>query len=183
MADSCRRYEVEVWAYCLMPNHVHLIAVPIRSDSFRHAIGEAHRRYTRRINFREKWKGHLWQERFASYAMSESHLLAAVRYIELNPVRAGLVKTPLLYEWSSAGAHIKGCDDKLVRVGPLLELVNDWCSFIGQDIMDKEIGLFRLHERTGRPLGDECFVESIENSVCRVLRRKKPGPKTKAIDN
>lgn len=183
MADSCRRYEVEVWAYCLMPNHVHLIAVPTHSDSFRHAIGEAHRRYTRHINFREKWKGHLWQERFASYPMSENHLLAAARYIELNPVRAGLLKSPLSYKWSSVGAHVKGCDDGLVRVDPLLEIVGDWRSFIEQEILDKEMGLFRLHERTGRPLGDESSVESIENSVCRVLRRKKPGPKKTNSNN
>ena len=71
MADSCRRYEVDVWAYCLMPNHVHFIAVPMQSDSFRHAMGEAHRRYTRHVNFREKWRGHLWQVRFASYPVNE----------------------------------------------------------------------------------------------------------------
>ena len=95
MADSCRRCEVDVWAYCLMPNHVHFIAVPIQPDSFRHAMGDAHRRYTRHVNFREKWRGHLWQERFASYPMGENHLLAAARYIEMNPVRAGLAREPM----------------------------------------------------------------------------------------
>lgn len=183
LTDSCRRYGGDVWAYCLMPNHVHLIAVPEQLDSFRHAIGEAHRRYTRHINFREKWKGHLWQERFASYPMSENHLLAAARYVELNPVRAGLVKKPWLYKWSSAGAHVEGFDDELVRVGPLLEIVQDWRSFIGEDITEKEIGLFRLHERTGRPLGNESFQETVEDSVCRVLRRQKPGPKKKITGN
>ncbi len=183
MAASCKHYAVDVWAYCLMPNHVHLIAVPAQPESFRHALGEAHRRYTRRINFREQWKGHLWQERFASYPLSENHLLAAARYVELNPVRAGMVKEPWLYKWSSAVAHMNGHDDGLVKVAPLLEMVADWQSFIGEDATDEEMGKFRSHERTGRPLGDEGFLESIEESVCRVLRRQKPGPKKKNIDS
>ena len=91
MAQWCSRCAVEMWAYCLMPNHVHLVAVPESEDGLRRGIGEAHRRYTRRINFRERWRGHLWQGRFASYAMEERYLLAAARYIEMNPVRAGLV--------------------------------------------------------------------------------------------
>ncbi|TSA46138.1 MAG: transposase [Deltaproteobacteria bacterium] len=177
MADSCRRYEVDIWAYCLMPNHVHLIAVPIQPDSFRHAMGDAHRRYTRHVNFREKWRGHLWQERFASYPMGENHLLAAARYIELNPVRAGLAREPWSYKWSSAGAHARGADDELVRVGPLLEMVNDWRDFIGEDITGAEMERFRQHERTGRPMGDMAFIERIEKSSCRVLRPRKPGPK------
>ena len=82
--------------------------------------------------------GHLWQERFASYPMSENHLLAAVRHVELNPVRAGLVENPWSYKWSSAGAHVRGYDDELVRVGPLLEIVECWHSFIGEDITWEE---------------------------------------------
>lgn len=183
MAESCRRYGVEIWSYCLMPNHVHLIAIPQQPDSFRQALGEAHRRYTRLINFREKWKGHLWQERFASYPMSETHLLAAARYIELNPVRAGLVKEAWSYQWSSAVGHVKGVDDELVSVAPLLEMVEDWRGFIGQDITGEERGIFRSHERTGRPLGDAGFLKRIEESVCRVLQRQKPGPKQKDIDS
>ena len=95
MADSCRRYEVDVWAYCLMPNHVHFIALPSQPDSFRHSMGEAHRR-TLHVNFREKWRGHFWQEHFASYPMGENHLLAAARYMdEMNPVCAGLAREPM----------------------------------------------------------------------------------------
>jgi REP-associated tyrosine transposase len=77
-----------------MPNHVHLIAVPNSEEGLRRAIGEAHRRYTRYVNFREDWRGHLWQGRFASFVLEESHLLAAVLYVELNPVRARFVKKP-----------------------------------------------------------------------------------------
>ena len=183
MAYSCRRYGVEVWAYCLMPNHIHFIAVPMQPDSLRHAMGEAHRRYTRHVNFREQWRGHLWQDRFASYPMDENHLLAAARYIERNPVRAGLVLEPWLYKWSSAGAHARGADDQLVLVDPLLEMVKDWRGFIGEDITGKEMERFRQHERTGRPIGDMDFIEEIEKSSGRVLRPKKPGPKKKDPNN
>ena len=116
MAEWCRRCGVAVWAYCLMPNHVHLIAVPSSGVGLRSAIGVPHRRYSRRVNFREGWRGHLWQGRFASCPMNESYLLAAARYVELNPVRAGLVKSPGVYPWSSAAAHLTGRDDELVRV-------------------------------------------------------------------
>ena len=74
-----------------MPNHIHMIAVPELEDGLRLAIGEAHRRYTRLVNFREGWRGHLWQGRFASFPMDEIYLLAAALYVERNPVRAGLV--------------------------------------------------------------------------------------------
>jgi putative transposase len=92
MAQFCRAEQVAIWTYCLMPNHVHLIVVPQSIESLRRAIGEAHRRYTRWINFREGWRGHHWQGRFASFVMDENHLLTAARYVELNPVRAGLVR-------------------------------------------------------------------------------------------
>jgi len=85
MAEWCGKYSVEIWAYCLMPNHVHLIAVPDCAESLCRAIGEAHRRYTRQINFREKWKGHLWQGRISSFLLDEQYLLAATRYVELTP--------------------------------------------------------------------------------------------------
>jgi len=90
LGQSCRAAGVAVWAWCLMPNHVHLILVPSDEGGLRAALGEAHRRYTRRVNFREGWRGHLWQERFHSTPMDEAWLLAAARYVELNPVRAKL---------------------------------------------------------------------------------------------
>ena len=122
ISEWCDKCGVEIWVYCLMPNHVHLVAVPESVDGLRRAIGETHRRYTRQINFREKWRGHLWQGRFASFVMDEKYLLAATRYIELNPVKAGFVKRPEQYHWSSAKAHINGKDDNLVRVIPFLNL-------------------------------------------------------------
>ena len=90
LAEWCDAADTRVWAYCLMPNHIHLILVPATEDGLRAALGETHRRYTRRVNAREGWRGHLWQERFHSFAMDEDYLLACARYVELNPVRARL---------------------------------------------------------------------------------------------
>lgn len=176
MAEWCRKLQVVIWAWCLMPNHVHLIAVPQSEEGLARAIGEAHRRYTRRINFREKWRGHLWQERFSSFPMDEKHLLAAARYIEMNPVAAGLVSHPEKYRWSSAHAHLSGKDDALVQAAPLLEMVGDWSSFL---ILSppEELDLLQRHERTGRPLGTDAFVERLELDMGRALQPQKPGPK------
>ena len=91
LAASCRAAGVEIWAWCLMPNHVHLMLVPPTPDALRRALSEAHRRYSRMVNFRQGWRGYLWQGRFASCPLDEAHALAAARYIELNPVRARLV--------------------------------------------------------------------------------------------
>ena len=171
---------MDIWAYCLMPNHIHLIAVPQTKEGLNLAVGEAHRRYTRRINFREGWRGHLWQGRFASFVMEEFHLLACARYIELNPVRAGFVKRPEEWPWSSAESHIKMKDDGLIKIKPLVEMVNKpWNEFLSYDVDEIEMEIFRKHERTGRPLGGDSFVGILEEMLGRNLKFKKPGPKKK----
>jgi putative transposase len=91
--------------------------------------------------------------------MEERYLLAAIRYIEMNPVRAWLVDSPGEYPWSSATAHILGREDRLVKIAPLLELVDDWGRFICGQIPERDVGLLRRHERTGRPLGGESFIK------------------------
>jgi len=178
MAEWCGRLGVEIWAYCLMPNHIHLIAVPETDDGLRRGIGEAHRRYSRMINFREHWRGHLWQGRFASFPMDESYLLAAARYVEMNPVRAHLVSDAFSWPWSSAQAHLQGKDDQLARVGPLLAMAGDWGHFLG-GTEEEHLRELRKHEGTGRPLGTPGFVEKLESTLGRSLKRGKPGPKTK----
>ena len=183
MAEWCERCAVEIWAYCLMPNHVHLIATPKTQDGLRRAIGEAHRRYTRRVNGREDWTGHLWQGRFASFPMDETHLLAAARYVELNPVRARLAKRAQDYPWSSARAHLAGRDDKLVKAGPLLALAADWAGFLAAGLAEADGERLRRHERTGRPLGDGRFLGALEKRLKRPLGRRKPGPKAKKSHN
>ena len=166
-----------------MPNHIHLIATPSSEDGLRWAIGQTHQRYTRRINFREKWRGYLWQGRFASFVMDEPYLLAAARYIELNPVRARLVSLAADWRWSSARAHLCGQDDCLVKVAPLLAMVADWNALLDSAVPEEELAELRRHVRTGRPLGDETFVGRLEEMVGRTLKPQKRGPKPKERTN
>jgi putative transposase len=180
MGQWCAQHEVVIWAYCLMPNHVHLIAVPASEDGLRRAIGEAHRRYTRRINFREQWRGHLWQGRFASYPMNESYLLLAARYIELNPVRAGLVLQAEDYRWSSAPAHVFSRPDPFIQPCTIFEdNVADWRQFLAEGVEESAKELLQRHEHTGRPLGDESFLVCLEKRLNRPLQKQRPGPKGK----
>ena len=179
MAQWCGKCRLEVWAYCLMPNHVHLVVVPAGPDGLRRGIGEAHRRYTCRVNSRQGWRGHLWQGRFASYVMDESHLLAAVRYVETNPVRAGLAASAGRWPWSSAAAHLAGRDDLLVTTQPMLELVwtlmADWQAYLDLEMPAETLARLRRHQRTGRPLGSEVFVAALEESLGRTLKPKSRG--------
>ena len=179
MAEWCGRRGVEIWAYCLMPNHVHLIATPETEDGLRRAIGEAHRRYTLRINRREDWTGHLWQGRFISFPMDEAYLLSAARYVELNPVRARLARRAQDYPWSSAAAHLAGQDDRLVKTGPLLALVDDWAEFLEDGLEASAAEALRRHERSGRPLGGERFLAALERRLGRLLAPQRRGPKPK----
>jgi putative transposase len=139
-----------------------MIAVPESEKALRQAIGVAHHKYAREINKREHWSGHLWQARFASYPMDEAHTLAAARYVELNPVQAGLVSSAAEWAWSSARAHLFGQDDPLVRVAPLLALRRDWAKFIHERIDPNVLDALRRHFASGMPLGDEAFIKEIE---------------------
>ena len=177
MSEWCARCGVAAWAYCLMPNHVHLVLVPQTAEALARAVGEVHRRYTRRVNAREGWTGYLWQGRFGSSVMDTPHTLAAIRYVELNPVRAGLAPSPGEYPWSSARAHLEGKDDALVRVEPMLSMVGDWAGYLAQDVDDAELSALRRHARTGRPLGSADFIALLEVNLGRFLRKRKTGPK------
>lgn len=175
--EWCDKHSVTIWCYCLMTNHVHMIAVPETGNALRLAFGEAHRRYSLHINQREGWTGHLWQGRFSSFVMDESYLLATARYIERNPVRAGMVADPADYAWSSARAHLTGKDDLLMKATPLLAMVPDWQRFIADSDVQADMDILRRHERTGRPLGDSSFFDKLQARIGVDLRPQKPGPK------
>ena len=177
LKEQVDRYRLEVWAYCLMTNHVHLIVVPRQPQALTRAIGETHRRYTRHVNFREGWRGYLWQGRFASVPLDEPYLYAAVRYIERNPVHAQMVPQADAYPWSSARAHVLGVIDPVLTPNFLTERILNWREFL-QDDQDDSVGtVLARHASTGRPLGAHDFVERLEGLTGRLLRRRKPGPK------
>ena len=113
--------------------------------------------------------------------MDEPYLLAASRYVELNPVRAGLVANAAEWPWSSARAHLSGRDDRLVRVAPMLAMVADWRGFLNRAIPEEELRDLREHGRTGCPLGSATFVERLERTVGRMLRPGRPGRPSKLL--
>lgn len=155
----------------------HLVMVPRDEGGLRAALGEAHRRYTRHINFQKGWRGHLWQERFHSFTMDEKYLISAVRYIERNPVAAKLCVEPQDWAWSSARAHLSGVDDILVQVKPMLNLVGNWKEYLAGEETLNSIDAVKQHSRTGRPLGSQAFIGKLEELTGKDLAPKKPGRK------
>jgi len=146
----CARAQTEVWAWCLMPNHVHLILVPSHADGLRAALAPTHRRYTWEINQREGWRGHLWQSRFASFPMDEEHVYACLRYVELNPVRAGLVARPEDWRWSSARAHLGLGRDGVTALAAGAERIDDWRAFLAAGLDEEDHQAIRAAEMSGR---------------------------------
>ncbi len=178
LKEWCAKEGVEIWSYCLMTNHIHLIVRPGVSSRLAKAIGEVHRRYTNEINRRNGWSGYLWQGRFSSYPMSEEWLLRAAAYVELNPVAAGMVDNAWDYRWSSVHAYLAGCDSQgIVTTEPLLSYVSHWSDFLMGAMRNVNDEIIK-HESTGRPLGGEVYVEQAGLILGRDLLKKKPGPKT-----
>ena len=173
------RFKVDILAYCLMPNHIHLIATPLKNGNLAQAIGETHRNYTRFINFREKWRGYLWQGRFSSYVLDERYLLSATRYMLLNPVKAGIVKNPWDYKWASTKHHMRIDNNSLVKDVLLKGLIENWKDFLSEASDNNDVRLFQLHERTGRPLGDNAFIEKLESLLKIDLKKKRAGRRKK----
>ncbi|MBI4593414.1 MAG: transposase [Candidatus Rokubacteria bacterium] len=175
LAQFSRRHGVAIWAYCLMDTHVHLIAVPSQALGLARALAETHKRYTRMINFRHGWRGFLWQGRFSSYLMDERYLAAAMRYVERNPVAAGMVRRAEEYAWSSAKAHVFKHPDPVLSPCFLEEQITNWSAYLREE--PEPPTPLEQHLRTGRPLGDPKFIRVLERRVGRRLGRGKPGPK------
>ena len=179
LAEHCRAANVEVWAWCLMPNHAHLILVPSDADGLRRALAAVHRRYAGIIHARRKRTGHFWQGRFGAVVMDEAHLAAALRYVSLNPVRARLVQRARDWRWSSARAHLSGKSDGITALAPIRERFPRFADLLDDapeaDLFDR----LRAAERIGRPLGNDRFLARIERLTARTLRPGKRGPKPK----
>lgn len=183
LAEQMRKARVEVWAYCLMPNHVHLILCPATEDGMASAMGAAHRRWANFVNARGRWRGHLFDGRYASSVMDEGHLMAAVRYVALNPVRARLVAAAADWPWSSVRAHLKGEDDGLVSVRPVLDRVERFAELIQTDPDDPAFAAIRAAESTGRPLATAEFIAGLERILGRRIARRAPGRKALAPED
>ena len=155
VAHHARMNEVRIWAYCLMDNHV---------------------------NFREGWRGYLWQGRFFSFPMDERHLIAAMRYVERNPVNARIVKRAEDYPWSSAAAHIGARTDSILSDCYLLRVIPDWSAFLASEEESEKAGV-ENSMKTGRPLGSPDFISKLELRLDRSLAKRKPGRKPRQLVN
>ncbi len=178
ISEYCKPARLRLIGYCLMTNHVHLIAVPEREDSLARGLGQAHCRYAHCVNARQRSTGHLWQNRFYSTVMDEAHLLSAMRYVERNPVRAGMVADAAEYHWSSAIAHLTGLDETgsldlpywAARVSR-----EEWRGELGVPEEPEELAAIRTQTTTGRPLGSKDFVAELGRKMRRVLEPRAVG--------
>ena len=177
-AERCKANGVACWAYCLMPNHVHLILTPQSETGLSRAVGEAHRRYTAFFNARARVTGHLFQGRFSSTAMDEPHLMSALRCLALNPVHANMVARAKNWPHSSVPAHLAGKGDALVDVAPVLERAPRFRDLLDPSGVDPAMfAEFDGDAQSGRPLGDVAFVDRIEGALGRSVRPMKRGRK------
>jgi len=178
LAEACRHHNLGLTGYCLMSNHVHLIAVPHRPDSLALALRDTHGRYAAYLNAREASSGHVWQGRYYSCPLDRPHLWAALRYTERNPVRAHMVQTPEQFAWSSAAAH---CGTGSAAAALDLDLWSNswthagWHDFLREEAGDTDAARIRAATHTGRPLGDVGFVTELEQRLNRRLAPSKGG--------
>jgi putative transposase len=178
LTSYARTYALQVWAYCLMDNHVHLLIVPGTENALARGIGLTNQVYTQYLNRKLNQSGRIWQNRFFSCVVeSEQYLWAVARYIELNPLKAGIAKHAEEYRWSSAKTHLTGAEDSVL--GPLSTWLdpsekNAYSKFVltENEEMDTKI---RQATRTGRPFGSESFIDMLELQLNQVLRPKKAG--------
>ncbi len=178
LKEQAQKHALSIHAYCLMSNHVHLIAVPLKRDSLAKAFGRAHFLYARYFNRRQGHSGQVWQNRFYSCPLDEIHYWAATRYLERNPVRAGLVREAWLYPWSSAWAHLTGVDQT-----DLLDLYhwsnanirNEWRTMLKSPEDEGVIAKIRCSSQSGRPLGSDSFISKLEKELNRQLQIPRRG--------
>lgn len=184
LKQYAERHGLAVWAYCLMSNHIHLVAVPAREESLGLSLRDTHTVYAMYFNTRTQQTGHVWQGRFHSCPLDEVHSWAAVRYVERNPVRAGLVQHAEEYPWSSAAAHcgLRRANTAVSILSndfPPSGVINDWKQWLSAPGDDAYMNIVRAHTHTGRPCGSPAFLDHLENLMQRTLRPHKRGRKLK----
>jgi putative transposase len=178
LRENSALHQLSVLGYCLMPNHVHLIAVPHATESMARTLKQTHGRYAAYWNACRSSSGHVWQGRFYSCPLGEPHLWAALRYVELNPVRAGLVETAESWRWSSAGAHCGSAfPDAMLDMERWRRRWTpaEWVQHLADAEAESDPPALRESTHTGRPLGTPEFVAELERSVSRSLAPRKGG--------
>jgi len=172
LQEYTTKYGLSILAYCLMRNHVHFIAIPKSEDSLSQTFNTTHMRYSQYFNKKIGIKGHLWQGRFYSCILDEPHFIAALRYVERNPVRAKLVEKAWQWRWSSAAFHINTgySPIKLEDISRFINMSPDsWKEYIDSREDEKFTEDIRKHTLTGRPLGRLAFIKELERKFRRKL--------------
>jgi putative transposase len=178
LAEHCRRYGIGIWGWCLMPNHVHLILTPSDKDGLRAALSRVHRMYAGHVHAREQRTGHFWQGRFGCVAMDEAHLVAAMAYVALNPVRARLVEKAGDWPWSSIHAYGYPAEgDGVTQVEAVKPYLEAAMRIITAGEEDARFDALRRSETIGRPIGTDDFLRHAEKEVGRTLKSGKRGRK------
>jgi len=176
LATCAARTGLAIHAYCLMTNHVHLVAVPATEQSLADCLGPLHLRYAQHVNRTQRLGGRLWQGRYFSCPLDDAHYAEAVRYVELNPVRAGLATVAEEYPWSSAAAHVSGATGlPLADVAALRETVGDWSAWLREPLDEGRVTAIRQRTMTGRPAGDSAFVAGLSERLGRALATRGRG--------
>ena len=168
-------FGISILAYCWMTNHIHIVAIPERDDSFARAFRNAHSVYAREFNLKHGFSGYLWQERFYSCPLDADHARAAIRYVERNPVRAEMVGRAEDYPWSSAKSHCGLTVDSLVETNPLLDGIEDWASWLSEPGDPGTEAMIRKGTLTGRPCGTDAFVRDLESRTGLALMPRRAG--------
>ncbi len=177
LSKYCQTFALHIWAYCLMDNHIHLLVVPEKEDSLARGIGLTNQVYTQYLNRKLNQTGHIWQNRFFSCIVeNDEYLWSVARYIERNPVKAGIVEYAEEYLWSSASAHLTSAPDDLLQQPSWLNVMDEarYAEFI-QQIDEEADNKLRSATRTGRPLGTDVFIDNMESQLDTILRPRKPG--------
>ena len=183
LQEYCAKQKVTVLAYCLMTNHIHVVAVPPGEEAFQNVFRPLHTRYAQRINRARKWKGHVWQGRFFSSPLDEPYLWAAIRYVERNPVRAGLVRKAEHYPWSSAPAHCGLRHDATLTPDRYwlrqFEAVGSWSAWLAERDQADRVDILRRHVERGLPCGSENFIRKLERIAGQALHYRARGRPTR----
>jgi len=187
LKEYCDKHQLEILAYCLMTNHIHLVAVPATEDGLQRVLKPLHMRYAQRINKERGWKGHLWQGRFYSSPLDDAYLWAAIRYVERNPVRAGMQLHAEDYRWSSAAAHCGKRIDSLINPesdwNKKCPSKEEWSAYLAEGDVTEKIQILRKNVEKGLPCGAESFIKRLSNLVGRELGYRPQGRPRKTLEN
>lgn len=184
LKEYSNKHKVDILAYCLMTNHIHLVVVPAKEDGVERVLRPLHMRYAQRINREKGWKGHLWQGRYFSSPLDDEYLWAGIRYVESNPVRVKMAGRAENYRWSSAAGHCRLIEDEVLTKKSdwwkKFEGIGNWGEWLAEGEERDKVEIIRRNTYKGLPSGSEKFIRKLERVAGRVLNYRPIGRPKKA---